>query len=200
MSRIVGLVLCMFTALPMSTANAFGQLQPQTTDESMRKIDEMAHQTTANSSVPKEVKVFVEGDKPRGVLMPWTLGVDSSVSDNHLADNEAIALLRAAGVTTLRYPGGRIADTFHWSTHSPSNWQGLNHPSVGYAPARNLGSFLRLMEQVGTAVFTVNYGTNLRGSGGGEPAEAAAWVAYVNGNPGDTKSIGKDSVGNDWQT
>jgi hypothetical protein len=56
------------------------------------------------------------------------------------------------------------------------------------------------MEQVGTAVFTVNYGSNLRGSGGGEPAEAAAWVAYTNGNPSDTKLIGKDSAGNDWQT
>jgi hypothetical protein len=38
------------------------------------------------------------------------------------------------------------------------------------------------------------------GSGGGEPAEAAAWVAYLNGSPSNTQAIGKDSKGNDWQT
>jgi len=203
MNRAISFLLCTFTALALSMAAASGQVVDQqgNPDESMRKIDEMAVKTGAGPvNVPKEVKVVVEGDKPRGVLMPWTLGVHSLASDSYLTDPEAIALLRAAGVTTLRYPGGRIADTFHWSTYSPSNWQGLNHPNVGYGPASNLGSFLRFMEQVGTAIFTVNYGSNLRGSGGGEPAEAAAWVAYVNGDPSDTKAIGKDSAGNDWQT
>jgi hypothetical protein len=52
----------------------------------------------------------------------------------------------------------------------------------------------------GTAIITVNYGSNLAGTGGGEPAEAAAWVAYANGLPVDQKVIGKDSEGNDWKT
>lgn len=203
MNRIVCFVLCLFAALTLSLADALGQviMQQQTTDDNMRKINDMTHQANAEPvKVPKEVKVVVEGDKPRGILMPWTLGVHSLASDSHLTDSQAIALLHAAGITTLRYPGGRIADTFHWSTHSPSDWQGLGHPNVGYAPTSNLGSFLRFMEQVGTAIFTVNYGSDAKGSGGGEPAEAAAWVAYTNGNPTDTKSIGKDSTGNDWQT
>ena len=195
------LVLYILTVLGLSTINATGQLQPNNTDEDNRKMEEMSNQNSSRPmSVPKEVKVIVDAEKPRGVLMPWTLGVGSLVSDNHLTDHDVIASLRAAGVTTLRYPGGRLADTFHWSTHTPSNWQGLDHPNVGYAPASNLGSFLRTMEQVGTAVFTVNYGSNLRGTGGGEPSEAAAWVAYANGNPTDTKVIGTDSAGNDWQT
>jgi hypothetical protein len=46
----------------------------------------------------------------------------------------------------------------------------------------------------------VNYGSNLAGTGGGEPAEAAAWVAYANGSPADQKVIGKDSTGYDWKT
>jgi alpha-L-arabinofuranosidase len=202
MKRIIGFLLCLFAALALSMAGAFAQHVPgQAPEDTMRKSEEMAHQTASGLlKVPKEVKVVVEGDKARGVLMPWTLGVHSLVSDSHLTDSEAIALLRAAGITTLRYPGGRIADTFHWSTNSPSPWQGLSHPNVGYGPASNVGSFLRFMEQVGTAIFTVNYGSNLRGTGGGEPAEAAAWVAYVNGDHSDTKAIGKDSAGNDWQT
>lgn len=203
MNRIACLSTRIFPVLTLWAASACGQVytQPQTSEENMRKIDELASQASAATlKVSKEVKVLVEADKPRGVLMPWTLGVDSLASDTHLTDAEVSALLRAAGVTTQRYPGGRIADTFHWSTYKASPWQGLGHANVEYAPASNVGSFLRSMEKSGTAIFTVNYGSNLRADGGGEPAEAAAWVAYANGNPGDTKPLGKDSAGNDWQT
>ncbi|HET8825164.1 MAG TPA: hypothetical protein VFM77_08545 [Terriglobales bacterium] len=201
MSRIVGFVLCTLVTLTLWVSGASAQLQTQNTDESTRQIEQMTHQTSSGAmKVPKEVRVVVDGERPRAILMPWTLGVHSVASDAHLTDTATIPLLRAAGITTLRYPGGRIADTFHWSTHSPSNWQGLSHPNVGYAPDSNVGSVLRLMEKVGTAIFTVNYGSNLSGNGGGEPLEAAAWVAYANGNTNDTKSLGKDSAGNDWQT
>ena len=197
MNRNLFLLLCIFTVVTLSAVRASGQA----IDDNMRQLEQMTHQSSAGPvKVPKEVRVVVEADKPRGILMPWTLGVHSLASDSHLTDSQVIPLLRAAGITTLRYPGGRLADTFHWSTQSPSNWQGTNHPNVGYAPASNVGSFLRFAEQVGTAIFTVNYGSNLSGNGGGEPAEAAAWVAYANGSPSDTKTIGKDSVGNDWQT
>ena len=30
--------------------------------------------------------------------------------------------------------------------------------------------------------------------------EAAAWVAYANGNPASTTAIGVDNAGHDWQT
>jgi len=197
MNRNLFLIPCIVTTLDLW----IGQASGQGIDDNMRQIEQMTHQSSSGPvKVPKEVRVVVEGDKPRGILMPWTLGVHSLASDSHLTDSQLIPLLRAAGVTTLRYPGGRLADTFHWSTQSPSNWQGTQHPNVGYAPANNVGSFLRFAEQVGTAIFTVNYGSNLLGNGGGEPAEAAAWVAYANGSPSDTKMIGKDSVGNDWQT
>ena len=53
---------------------------------------------------------------------------------------------------------------------------------------------------MGTAIVSVNYGTNADGTGPGEPAEAAAWVAYANGSPSNTQAIGKDSKGNDWKT
>jgi alpha-L-arabinofuranosidase len=149
--------------------------------------------------VPKEVKVSVEMDKPRGVMAPWVMAVHALASDAHMTDADVIQLMRAAGITTIRYPGGRIADTYHWSTYRASNFQGLDHPNVGYADGENLGAFLRFMEQVGTTIFTVNYGSNT-GTGAGEPSEAAAWVAYVNGNAADTKMIPKDSAGNDWQT
>ena len=182
---------------------ALGQLQQQTQDwqlEQNRNQMENASQTVSHAKIPKEVKVSVDASKTRGFMAPWVMAVHSLVSDTHLADADTIQMLRAAGVTTLRYPGGRIADTYHWSVYRPSNWQGLDHPNVGYAPGDDLGSFALLMEKIGTTIFTVNYGSNLDGSGAGEPAEAAAWVAYANGSPTDTKAIGKDSAGNDWQT
>jgi len=164
-------------------------------------MEDAANQAAVKQiKVPKEVKVTVDVEKPRGVMAPWVMAVHSLASDAHLEDPDVIPLLRAAGVTTLRYPGGRIADTFHWNSYHPSNWQGLDHPNVGYTPANNPGAFARFMEQVGTTLITVNYGSNFAGTGPGEPAEAAAWVAYMNGSPTDTKMIGNDSAGNDWQT
>ena len=115
MNRIC-IVLCTFTALWMADASA--QIMPQqNTDESTRKIEEITQKVKSGPErVPKEVKVTVETDKPRAVLMPWTLGVHTLASDSHLTDREVVGALHAAGITTLRYPGGRIADTFHWST------------------------------------------------------------------------------------
>jgi hypothetical protein len=63
-----------------------------------------------------------------------------------------------------------------------------------------MGHMAQFLDKLGTAVITVNYGSNAAGTGGGEPAEAAAWVAYANGSPEDAKVIGKDSTGQDWKT
>jgi alpha-L-arabinofuranosidase len=108
-------------------------------------------------------------------------------------------ILQSSGITTLRYPGGAYADNYHWSTYKPTKWQGTDQ--LGYYAAQNdFGHFVRLADQVGTAVITVNYGSNLDATGGGTPEEAAAWVAYAMGDPANTKPIGKDSTGHDWQT
>jgi len=196
---------CVYAILSLFRPIAVAQMDQQTpewkTQQSRGQMEDAGNQASVKQiKVPKEVKVMVEADKPRAVMAPWVMAVHGTVSDAHLSDPEVIPLLRAAGVTTIRYPGGRIADTYHWSTYRPSNWQGLDHPNVGYAAGNDLGSFVKFMEQVGTTIFTVNYGSNLLGAGAGEPAEAAAWVAYANGNPADTKALGKDSAGNDWQT
>ena len=106
------------------------------------------------------------------------------------------SLLRATAITTLRYPGGGYADNYHWSTYKSTRWQAEEPPKYGYyAPDNDFGHFVSLIDKVGTAIITVNYGSNLTGTGPGEPAEAAAWVAYCNGSPDDTKIIGKDSTG-----
>ena len=65
---------------------------------------------------------------------------------------------------------------------------------------------LSLMNSAGTqGMVTVDYGDSFRGTMGGQPAEAAAWVAYANadpsiyGTPSDVQ-LGLDAEGNNWQT
>jgi hypothetical protein len=157
--------------------------------------------TTVAREIRGTVKVTVEMDKARNFMAPRAMAVNASVADGHLMDPELPALLRGAGITTLRYPRGGFADNYHWSTNKPSNSQAsIAQRFSGLAPGTDFGHFVRLIDQVGTTVITVNYGSNQEGTGGGEPAEAAAWVAYANGSPTDTNVIGKDCTGFDWQT
>ena len=131
------------------------------------------------------------------------MGVHTSVYDANMQLPTTPDYLKAAGVKSLRYPGGSYADLYHWSKHT-----GTYTPAVGagsntifVAPDTNFGAFLLFMEKVGAnALITVNYGMNSLGTGGGEPKEAAAWVAYANGSPSSTVSIGADSKGTNWQT
>jgi len=104
-------------------------------------------------------------------------GVNVAVWDGHLRDAGVPDLLRQAGVGLVRYPGGATADVYHWRTNAITPGQdGYVHPA---------NTFATVMAQVATpagarALVTVNYGSNETGTGGGDPAEAAAWVYYAN--------------------
>ena len=45
------------------------------------------------------------------------MGVHTSVYDANMQLPTTPESLKAAGVTSLRYPGGSYADLYHWSTH-----------------------------------------------------------------------------------
>ncbi|MFZ2655276.1 MAG: PKD domain-containing protein [Victivallales bacterium] len=59
---------------------------------------------------------------------------------------------------------------------------------------QNIDYFLKFCEQIGTAPSLVPTLTT------DTAKEAAAWVAYCNGNPANTQVIGVDENGYDWQT
>jgi len=163
------------------------------------RYDHDVSNATVTSSGP--IKVTVDFSKPRSFMAPLAMGIHTSVYDGHLMDASIPSLLRATAITTLRYPGGGYADNYHWSTYKPTRWQAEEPPKFGYyAPNNDFGHFVSLIDKIGTAIITVNYGSNLAGTGPGEPAEAAAWVAYCNGSADDSKIIGKDSTGYDWKT
>ena len=156
-----------------------------------------------NSASVANVKITIDVSKLRNIVAYRAFGIHTSVHDNNLVSPQVVSLLNAAAINTLRYPGGEYADTYHWSTYKATQWQGDKTPKNGdYTPNNNFGFFVRLLDYIknGTAVITVNYGSNLAGTGGGDPEEAAAWVSYCNGDPSDNKVIGKDSTGYDWKT
>ncbi len=180
-----------------------GPGSPQTVDRkdapSGSRWDHDVASGTVVTSGP--VKINVDFAKTKNFMAPIAMGIHTSVYDNHLMDDSIPALLRATAITTLRYPGGGYADNYHWSVYKSTKWQAEEPPRYGYyAPNNDFGHFVSLVDKVGTAIITVNYGSNLAGTGPGEPAEAAAWVAYCNANPESTQVIGKDSTGYDWKT
>ena len=136
------------------------------------------------------VTVTVDLSQSLVTVPPYAFGIHTSVYDNALHDEALPELLEAAGIALLRCPGGGYSDNYHWSTHSMTPWLAQEAGEVdnyGYlAPGSDFGSYVSVLARTRTApMITVNYGSNLTSDGPGEPKEAAAWVAYANGDPED---------------
>jgi len=154
----------------------------------------------ATGLVSAQVNVTVDLSKPINVLTESAIGYPMPMYDGPSFSAGGAPYLKTAGVTTPRYPGNHgVADLYHWSTASLTKYK-ASGDAVYLAPESNMANFAQTAEKMGGALIVVNYGSNVDGTGGGEPAEAAAWVAYANGDPADTRAIGKDSTGHDWQT
>ncbi len=84
--------------------------------------------------------------------------------------------LRGAGIHLVRFPGGSESDAYHWENG------GSVCASQGYiTPNSTFDAFMqKVAAPLGLDVsITLNYGSNRACSGGGDPTEAAAWVAYA---------------------
>lgn len=105
------------------------------------------------------------------------LGVNLAWWDTNLTTPPTGQMVRDAGLTLFRFPGGSAADEYHFN--DPPSYFGK-----GTVP-----DFARFVEsQGGQAVVTLDYGS-------GSPQEAAAFLAYLNAPVGSTAAIG---VGNRW--
>ena len=98
----------------------------------------------------------------------------------------------------VRYPGGLVANFFHWAqTLGPLDQRTKQWNCFRFAqftPHLGAAEFLVLLEQLkarGMAILNLLDGT---------PEEAAAWVAFCRGRIGDTRTIGVDDQGTDWKT
>ena len=150
-----------------------------------------------------DARVTVDAGVSRGVLPPTAFGMNTAAWDGHLLDPVVPALLSDAGVTMLRFPGGSTADNYHWQTNSMT-------PGGGYVnPSDTFDAFMGVARAAGAQpLITVNYGSNATGAGGGDPAEAAAWVNYANVTRGygvtyweiGNEVYGNGTYPNGWET
>jgi hypothetical protein len=155
---------------------------------------------TARDFAQNKASVQVDLSKPRAMFFATSIGTAAEAYDGSVYSPATWQLLQDGGFTNLRYPGnGGIDALYHFSTGAISNPY-ANDKAPDFGAEKKFPAALPNLEQLGTALVTVNYGSNLDGSGGGEPAEAAAWVAYANGKTDNSQAIGKDSKGNDWKT
>jgi hypothetical protein len=151
------------------------------------------------SAALAQTSVTVDLAKPINVLGDTAVGFPAAMFNADNFKPEGLGLLRTAGVTTPRYPAPHgVADLYHWSVQKASHYKGADAPYI--APESNFGTFAQIAEKLGNALIVVNYGSNMDGNAGGDPVEAAAWVAYANGDPSNSRTLGKDSTGADWQT
>jgi hypothetical protein len=148
------------------------------------------------------VNVQVALDKPVNVMTTESMGVYTDVYDSNTINPKVAAYLHAAGMYTIQFPAGygSYADLYHWSTGGGTKYENFAKQDHFYPGEANMAHMVPFIDKLGTALLTVNYGSNDAGTGGGEPAAAAAWVAYMNGDPASTQPIGKDSTGQDWKT
>src|SRR5882724_7470048 len=133
----------------------------------------------------------------RSVDSRW-FGVNTALWDNNFDTAQTTSLLNEMGTRTLRGPGGSLSDEYHWSTDKSlaNNFQWTT----------SFPKFVHILTNLGAQAFvTVNYGSSLGNTRGGQAKEAAAWVAYANGDaslygtPNDI-ALGTDEEGNNWRT
>jgi hypothetical protein len=148
-----------------------------------------------------KAKAHVETAKGRGMLYPTSIGISADTWDGRGFDAETLRLLDSAGVTSLKFPGNNgIEALYHWSTGTVTNPYSNDKAPGNLPPQRQFAAMVSTALSMGSELVTVNYGTSLDGKSGGDPEEAAAWVAYANGKPGNPQPIGKDAHGTDWKT
>ncbi len=136
---------------------------------------------TAFAANPRLVKTAAE---PVATVVVHGASLGDPVSNTLLGVNMASwfditqsgvgAPLHAAGITAVRWPGGSESDTYHWQTNT--NCDG------GYSDVNS--TFDNFMNDVAKpehldVSITLNYGSNAACNAGGDPAEAAAWVAHA---------------------
>lgn len=119
---------------------------------------------TASATADAGVRVNTQASL--GTLSDVARGVNTAIWDAHMNDPEVAALMKAADVGAMRYPGGSYADIYHWKTHTA--------PGGYVAPGTGFDAFMGTVRATGAQpVLIANYGS-------GTPEEAADWVRYAN--------------------
>lgn len=136
---------------------------------------------------PNPVAVGVDAQSLIRTIDSRIFGMNIMIWDSYLSAAATATLLTSMDTRALRFPGGSDSDDYDWQTDrlvSNGSFQWASHAAT----------FAHVAEaRAAQAYVTVNYGS-------GTPEQAAAWVAYYNGNACSTAVIGVDAKGRDWKT
>lgn len=149
------------------------------------------------------VNITVNVSQPMAAMPPLGLGVCTAVYDNDLIEASVVPMLKAAGITALRTPGGSYGDVYDWEDNG-----GIDGAYVNSNDTFDNWMNTDVIPAGAQAIVTVNYGSNPANNAGGDTNVAAAWVAHANvTNNWDVKywEIGNEIYGNgyysgwDWE-
>lgn len=137
---------------------------------------------------PAQIQISINAASVIRTIDERIFGINLAIWDSLLSGPDNDALLSAMGTRTVRFPGGSLSDDYDWQTdRSVSDGGPFQWPN-------NAATFARVAETRGVQPYvTVNYGS-------GTPEQAAAWVAYYNGDPASAAVLGTDAKGRDWKT
>ena len=126
--------------------------------------------TATTSQAAAAITVTVDPAAAKGTIPAAGQGLNEAVWDGHMNDADQPALLKAAGITALRYPGGSYGDNYHWQDNTANG---------GYVASNtSFDQFMTTAKAAGAQpVLIANYGS-------GTPQEAADWVTYANKTKG----------------
>ena len=129
-------------------------------------------------ATPTSMSVVADPANVLAVVPPTAIGLNASTYDANLTDPAVPGLLRNAGISLMRFPGGTESDQYNWKT----NTDVLSNATE----AANFDQFMSVVRKAGAqAMVTVNYGTGDTIGQSETPTEtgaqvAADWVYYAN--------------------
>jgi predicted heme/steroid binding protein len=133
-------------------------------------------------------------------LLGMNLAAWYDVAANATGINTAFS---QAGIKAIRWPGGSWSDAYHWGQGGVTPFMCTGTGSAtGWAGSDTFSQFVSSIAHAGgyDLALTANYGSNTTCTAGGDPAEAAAWVAdAVNeGTPPSHVTVGNEEYGS-WE-
>lgn len=132
----------------------------------------------AGAAANMAVDVNVTPGQSLATVPGTAIGINGSTYDGSLLDRAVPGLLRNAGISLVRIPGGTESDEYDWKANTD-----VIH---GNTEAVDFNQFMSVIRKAGAqAMVTVDYGTGNTigqqdGTGETGPQVAADWVRYAN--------------------
>jgi hypothetical protein len=134
--------------------------------------------STARAAAGLAVDVNVTPGQSLAAVPGTAIGINGATYDASLLDSAVPGLLRNAGISLVRVPGGTESDEYDWKTNTDV--------ISGSKEAVAFDQFMSVIQKAGAqAMVTVDYGTGdtigqQDGTGETGPQVAADWVRYAN--------------------